>query len=61
MNTLEDDKVRILCDFSVQTNCKLEHNTPDILIVDKQTGGHIIDVTCPIHSTVKEKEPEKVE
>ena len=53
MNTLEDDKVRILCDFSVQTNCKLEHNTPDILIVDKQTGGHIIDVTCPFHSTVK--------
>ena len=34
---LENDNVNILCDFSVQTNRKLEQNKPDILIVDKQT------------------------
>ena len=58
---LENDNVRILWDFSVQTDCKLEHNKPDILIVDKQTGEcHIIDAACPFDTIVKDKDLEKV-
>ena len=61
-NVLENDNVKILWDFSVQTNQKLEHSKPNILIVDKQTGeSHIIDVTCPLHTRVEEMGQEKVE
>ena len=38
MKVLENDDVKILWDFSVQTDHKLEHNKPDILTVDKKTG-----------------------
>ena len=59
---LENDNAKILWDFSVQTDHKLEHNKPDILIVDKQAGEcYIIDVACSFDTTVKEKEQEKVE
>ena len=59
---LENDNVRILWDFSVQTNCKLEHNKADILIVDKQTENcHINDIAFPFDTRVKEKEQEKVQ
>ena len=61
-NMLENDNLKILWDFSVQTNQKLEHSKPNILIVDKKTGEcHIIDVACPLHTRVKEIGQEKVE
>ena len=31
----EINNVKIMWDFSVQNDCKLEHNKPDILILDK--------------------------
>ena len=53
---------KILWHFSLQTNCKLELNKSDILIVDKQTGEcHIIDAACPFDTRVKKKEQEKVQ
>ena len=59
---LENDNVKILWFFSVQTSRKLEHNKPDNLIVDKQRGEcHIIDVACSFDTQVKEKKQEKVE
>ena len=59
---LENDNLKILWDFSVQTDRKLEHNKPDILTVDKRTGEcHIIGVHCPFDTRVKEEEQEKVE
>ena len=59
---LEYDNVKIQWDLFVQTDCKLRHNKPDILIVDKQTVEcHIIDVACPLDTRKKEKEQEKVE
>ena len=32
----ESEKVQILWDFSVQTDHQLEHNRPDLVVVDKQ-------------------------
>ena len=59
---LEIDNVKILWDFSVETDRKLEKNESDILIVDKQKGEcYIIYVACPFDTRVKEKEQEKVE
>ena len=59
---LENDNVKILWFFSVQTSHKLEHNKPDNLIIDKQRGEcHIIDVACSFDTQVKEKKQEKVE
>ena len=58
----KNDNVKILWIFSVQTDHKLEHNKPDILIVVKQTGEcNIIDVACSFNTGMKEKEQEKVE
>ena len=40
---LQNDDAKILWDFSLQDDCKLEHNKPHILIVDKQPAEyHII-------------------
>ena len=51
---LENDNVNILCDFSVQTDRKLEHNKPDVLIVDKQIGAcHTVDVACPFDTRAR--------
>ena len=50
-------KIKILWNFSVQTTQKLEHNKPNILIIDKHTREcHRIDVACPFDTRVKEKE-----
>ena len=58
----KNDNVKILWVFSVQTDHKLEHNKPDILIVVKQTREcNIIDVACSFNTGMKEKEQEKVE
>ena len=58
----KNDNVKILWVFSVQTDHKLEHNKPDILIAVKQTGEcNIIDVACLFNTGMKEKEQEKVE
>ena len=59
---LENEVVKILWDFSIQTDHKLDHNKPDIVILDKSKREcHIIDVACPFDTRVKEKELEKVE
>ena len=45
---LENDYVKILWDFSIQTDCKLKYNKPEILIADKQAREcRIIYVACP--------------
>ena len=42
-SVLENDSAKILWDFSIQTDHKLEHNKPDIITVDKQAKeGHIM-------------------
>ena len=57
---LEDDSTKILWDFSIQTNHKVEQNKPDIITVDKETKKyHMIDGACPPNTQVNETEHKK--
>ena len=59
---LESEKVKILWDFKIQTDHKLEHNRPDIVVMNKVNKVcHIIDIACPFDTRVSKKEQEKVE
>ena len=53
---------KLLWDFKIQTDNKVEHNKPDIVVLDKtERKCMIIDVTCPFDIRVKDKEKEKIE
>ncbi|XP_023216726.1 uncharacterized protein LOC111619278 [Centruroides sculpturatus] len=56
---VENDCVKILWDFRIQTDKVLEHNTPDFTIVEKKKVW-IIDVTIPGDSRIDEKQQEKL-
>ena len=46
---LESREVKILCDFSVQTDLETEARKPDIIIIDKTSREcHFIEITCPL-------------
>ena len=61
-HVLEKDVVKILWDFSIQTDHEIEHNKPDIIVHDKMKRECIIiDVACPFDSRVDKKEVEKIE
>lgn len=36
MNVPENDKVKLLWGFSIQTEKRIDHNKPDILVLDKK-------------------------
>ena len=58
----ENERVKILWDFKIQTDKELKHNKPDIVILDKQKRTcMIIDVACPFDIRIQEKEKEKIE
>ena len=59
---IENDKVKILWDFLIQTDRKLDHNRPDIVVVDKVNKTcDIIDIACPWDARVQSKERDKIE
>ena len=59
---LESEAVKLLCDFTIQTDHRIEYNKPDIVVLDKQSRSClVIDVACPFDTRVKNKEQEKVE
>ena len=61
-SVLENDEVKILWDFSIQTEQKIEHNRPDITIFDKKEKQcYVIDVACPFDTRIQKKEKEKVD
>ena len=48
MRVLENDKVKILRDFSIQTETKFDHNKPDLLLLKKKEKVcYIVDVARP--------------
>ena len=52
----------MLWDVSIQTERRLEHIKPDIVVLDKkQKVCLVIDVTCPFDSRINKKEQEKIE
>ena len=59
---LENEVAKILWDFPIQTDHRLEHNKPDIVYIDKMGKTcYIIDVACPFDTRIKQKEMEKIE
>ena len=57
----ESENSKILWDFTVQCDRKIEARRPDIVIIDKEREVVIIDVAIPGDDRVKDKELEKVE
>ena len=58
---LENDAVKILWDFSVQTDRVIEHRRPDIVVVDKAVNKcYIIDVAIPGDQNLVKKKCEKL-
>ena len=58
----ECTKNKLLWDLKIQTDNKIEHNKPDIMVLDKiERKWLIIDVAGPSDARVKDKEKEKVE
>ena len=58
---MESEICKILWDFPIQTDKKLEHNRPDIVVIDKtERTCLIIDPSCPFDLRVAKKEDEKL-
>uniref|UniRef100_A0A803THT2 Reverse transcriptase domain-containing protein n=1 Tax=Anolis carolinensis TaxID=28377 RepID=A0A803THT2_ANOCA len=56
---LENEQAKILWDFRIQTDKVLEHNTPDITVVEKNKVW-IIDVAIPGDNRIDKKQQEKL-
>ena len=58
----ENSNAKLLWNFKIHADKRLAHNSPDIVLVDKNKDVcHIIDVACPGNSRIVQKEEEKVE
>ena len=59
----ECTKNKVLWDLiKIQTDNKIEHNNPNIMVLDKiERKWLITDVACPSDTRVKDKEKENVE
>ena len=58
---MENKKAKILWDFTIQTDKRLPHNRPDIVVVDKMSKRcQITYVACLGDSRIAMKEEEKV-
>ena len=59
---LKNENHKILWDFNIQTDHKLEHNRPDIVVIEKKSRkAWIYDIACPFETRVIHKENKKVE
>ena len=53
---------KLLWDFKIPTDNEIEHNKPEIVVLDKtEWKCQIIDVACPSDTRVKDKGKEKFE
>ena len=54
---LESREVKILWDFSVQTDHEIEAREPDIIVIDKTSREyHFTEITCPLDWSFLERE-----
>ena len=61
-SVIENESVRILWDFNIQTDHYIEHRRPDILVFEKDSRRcFIIVIASPGDKRVVEKEQEKIE
>ena len=57
---LESEEWNILWDFLIQTDKTLEHNKPDITVIEKKINKCLlIDSECPFDTRIEKKEQEK--
>ena len=57
---LESEDCKILWDFPLQTDKQLEHNRPDITVVEKKDKScKLIDPSCLFDTRIEKKEEEK--
>ena len=53
---------RLLWDFPIQTDYRLQHNRPDTVLENKQDPSCLlIDIACPFDTRLDRKENEKIE
>ena len=49
---MENDQLKLLWEFRIQTDHPLDHNRPDIVVLEKASRVcQIIDVACPFNLT----------
>ena len=61
-SVMENEKCKILWDFTIQTDRVIGAKRPDITILDKETSEcQLIDIACPSDNKVAEKEDEKID
>ena len=54
--------VKLLWDFRIQTDYNLDHNEPDIVVLEKEGRMcFIVNVACPFDTWLAEKEREKID
>ena len=59
---IENDQVKVLWDFRIQTDHQIEHSRSDVVVLDKiERSCYVIDIACPFDTRVLEKEQEKME
>ena len=59
---VENDQVKILWDFNIQTDHVIQHRRPDVVLLDKtKKMCHLIDIAVPGDVRVASKEMEKIE
>ena len=56
---MEFDQVKLRWDFRIQTDQHLNHNRPDMVVLEKATRVCIV-VACPFDTQIAEKEREKI-
>ena len=62
MAVLENEEVKLLWVFSIETEIEIDHNKLDLILLDKKGRTcYIIDVACPFDTRVEKKEKEKFE
>ena len=60
-SVIENDKVKILWDFIIQTDHVIQHRRPDIVVPYKtERKYHLIDIAVPIDKRMELKEQEKI-
>ena len=59
---VENENIKVLYDFTIRTDKKIEHRRPDLVIHRKTEGNTIIvDFACPMDHNVEVKEKEKID
>ena len=53
---IETDEVKLLWDFPIQTDNNLDHNRPDIVVVNKARRSYLlIGIACPFDTKRRRK------